>query len=32
MTNVIIFDIIQKDGYNLQKLVDAFENCLLYTS
>ena len=26
MTNVIIFDIIQKDGYNLQKLVDAFEN------
>ena len=32
MTNVIIFDIIQKDGYNLQKLVDAFENHLQDTT
>lgn len=25
MTNVIIYDIIQKKGYGLQKLVDAFD-------
>lgn len=28
MTNVIIFDIVQKEGYHLQKLVDDFENYL----
>ncbi len=28
MTNVIIYNVVQKKGYNLQKLVDDFENQL----